>query len=634
MTTWSVLKKTIQTSVFAVFFYVTSFSQSKAINSAVLNFGSSFCGDRYGVTFSLIGNPLTNPYIMSSCSINPPFGDVFSKFIAYNPRDNKVYVNDISGNTSRLYIYDMGLPSSYICPVTMPMTPNYNYFYIPNNFEFDINGDLWSIRDLVDSSAVIERIDEATGTILFSKRINFPSDNIPNTLGSGDIVIAPNGRMFIVMGDNPGRFYEITNYNTSLGNATANFIQPMPRPCYGILYLNGSIELTGTDFGGSCYRYVYDVQTRVMGSEKAFHLGQTPVDNSSISLATGISKRLLGSATINDSTADIVYEVFAKNMGNVKLDNFNVTEDLGAVFGASNISFVNASIIEGKNPQNLLLNDAYDGVTNTKLLKDNQVMTNMQLGNIGFTILLRATNLVKNTIYYNTALSSGEIGNMGSRVSVIDSSNNGPSSEMDINQDGDPGDVLENIRTPFYFGMILPIKFIEAQAKNAGKNIHHVRWVIAPPPTPVVKFDVEYSEDKNKWQVAGSVPARGDKTEYYYNNRTYSTNDIFYRIRAYDDGGKNYISKVSVVKKETLEPEFRISPNPADNFINVYSTTTSFSASRRIQVLDVSGKKVIDLAFNKQLMKVNVANLTSGYYIVNVSDESKTESLQLLVKHQ
>ena len=97
--------------------------------------------------------------------------------------------------------------------------------------------------------------------------ISFPSTHIPNALTRGDIALIPNAKMFIVMGDNPGRFFEITNYNTGVGNATANFIQDMPRPCYGIAYLNGKIEFTGTDFGGNCYRYMYDIPSHVMGAE-------------------------------------------------------------------------------------------------------------------------------------------------------------------------------------------------------------------------------------------------------------------------------------------------------------------------------------------------------------------------------
>jgi hypothetical protein len=528
----------------------------------------------------------------------------------------------------------MGLPGDYTCPAVMPQTPIYNYLYNPNNFEFDINGDVWSIRDLRDSTAVIERIDEATGTILFSKRINFPSDNLPNTLGSGDIVLTPNGRMFIVMGDNPGRFYEIINYNSAVGAASANFIQFMPRPCYGILFINGAIELTGTDFGGSCYRYVYDLQTRVMSAEQGFQLGRTPVDNSSITPATGITKRLIGGSSIDSNTANIVYEIYAKNMGNVRLDNFNITDNLAAVYGAGNVSNVSASIISGSNPANLTLNPAFDGVNNTKILNDNQVMTNLQGGYIGLIISLRATNLIQNTIYYNTAFSTGEIGRPGSRIFVIDSSNNGPISVMDMNQDGDPGDYAENRPTPYFFGMILPIKFISINATRVSSDLHTIKWTIATPPTPVMKFDVEYSEDQNTWQLAGTVSGDPLKNNYYLNYKNFGSGNYYYRVRAYESTGKTYLSTEAVIKKTQDEQSVKISPNPADNLINIFCAETGFSEARRVQLIDVAGKKVIDVPYLKQTMSINTSGLTNGLYVVNIIDKINISSTQILVKHK
>ncbi len=610
----------------------SSYSQSKAISSAILNFGSTVCGNTTQVQFTLIGTPLTAPYAMADCDINPPFADVFSRFIAYNPKDNRVYINDIKSSDSKLYWYDMGLPLDYSCPAAMPLTPTYNYLYVPNNFEFDINGDVWSIRNLAGDSAIIEKIDEATGTILFAKKLLFPTGNSPNTLGDGDIVLTPNGRMFIVMGNSPGRFYEITNYASVLGDASANFIQDMPRPCYGILYLNGKIQLCGTNFA-TCYRYVYDIPSAVMGPELPFQLGLMPIDNSSISPSVGISKRLLGSTNIDNATEDIVYEIYAKNLGNVRLANFNITDDLGAVFGAGNVSSVSATIINGANPGGLVPNPAYDGVTNVKVFLDNQQLSNLANGYVGIRIALRATNLINNTIYYNTAFGLGEIGKLGKRIPVIDSSNNGTIAAMDPNADGDAGDINENKPTPYFFGFILPIKFIGIKADRISNNMHNIRWTIAPPPSPVSKFEIEYSEDHTNWQIAGTVTGEAVKNEYYLNYRTYSTNTFYYRIRAYESTGKSYLSAEAIVRKLQEEQNIKVTPNPADDFITVYSPETNFADNRRIQIIDVSGKKIYDQPYLKQNMEINTSQYPNGYYVVNIVNRGTVYSTQVLIKH-
>lgn len=511
---WSMTKKISCLLICIAITCCNCFGQSKAVSSAILNLGSNTCGNNTDVTFSLIGNPSSTPFLMTNFTINPTLSNFFSKFIAYNPRDNKIYINDISSDDSRLYIYDMGLPGSFTGPAIMPIIPNYSYGYLPNNFEFDINGDLWSIRSLSGCNAVIERTDEVTGTILFTKTLEFPAGNLPNTLTTGDIVITPNGRMFITMGYSPSKFYEITNYIPSIGNAKANYIQDLPKPCYGIFYMNGKIQLSGTDLSSNCYRYVYDIPTHSMSSELPFQMGETPMDNSSISPSTGLSQRLMGSTNVDSITEDIVYEIYAKNSGNVQLDNFNIIEDLGAKFGAANVSYVSAAFAPGSNPCNMVLNPSFDAVTDTRIFNANQVMSNLQNGYVAVTVSFRATNLISNSVYYATAKSTGEIGNPGNKIIVVDSSNNGTSTAIDPNADGDPGDVSENIPTPFYFGTILPVKFINVNAFKTGNNLHPINWTIAAPTSPVTKFDIEYSEDKRNWMVAGSVAAVSDKNVY------------------------------------------------------------------------------------------------------------------------
>ncbi|MEN9569755.1 MAG: hypothetical protein RL172_986 [Bacteroidota bacterium] len=612
----------------------TGRAQSKAINSVILNFGSNNCGNKTAVSFSSIGNPLSTPFLMSSCSVNPPFSDVFSKFIAYNPKDNKIYINDIGSNDSKLYVYNMGLPDSFTCPSPMPVTPTFNYLYVPNNFEFDINGDLWSIRNLKDSSAIIERIDEATGTILFAKIVKFPFNLAPNTLTSGDIVIIPNGRMFIVMGNKPCRFYEITNYNTAIGSARAEYIRDMPKPCYGIQFLNGTIEMTGTNFGSSCYRYVYDILTRVTSGEQQFQLNHTPVDNSSITPATGLSKRLLGNSNIDSVTEDLAYEIYARNMGNVRLLNFNITEDLGAVFGAGNVSAVNVILLPGGNPCGLVLNPAFDGVTNTKLFNDNQTLSNLQNGYVYLQVHFRATNLIRNKIYYNTAFSKGEIGNIGSRIPVIDSSNNGGANAIDMQSDGDAGDAVDNRPTPYYFGMLLPIKFISIKAARVSKGLNSITWSIAPPPVPVDKFVIEYTEDHTNWQTAGTVAGKEGTTSFYFNHTIGSTENIFYRVKAYEGSGKWYLSTEAVVKKAEADQSIQIFPNPADKMVNITSTDINYTADRRIYIVDVNGKRVADQSFAKKSIDINTTALPSGHYVVNIADKGTVTSLQLVVAHK
>lgn len=281
-----------------------------------------------------------------------------------------------------------------------------------------------------------------------------------------------------------------------------------------------------------------------------------------------------------------------------------------------------------------MLNPAFDGVNNVKVFNDNQIMSNLLNGYISLQLSLRATHLIGNKIYYNTAFSKGEIGNTGSRILVIDSSNNGNVNAIDPNADGDPGDLNENIPTPYYFGIILPVRFIDAKAVRISNGLHNFNWTLAPPANPVDKFDVEYSEDNIKWQLAGTVAGEAGKNKYYLNFQVNSKNALYYRIRAYESIGKYYLSQVILVSKLSDEQKIKITPYPANEFVRVYSPEHNFSNKRSVTIIDISGKKIFDQSFLKRYTEINTSKFPDGYYVVNVEDKAVVFSEQMLVKHR
>ena len=616
-------------------FYVVGFCQtSTATKSIIVNFGSDNCGSFSNPSFSLIGNPTTTPYLISTCFVKPPIPNIWSKFIAYNPRDNKIYINDIAINdSSRLYVYNPGLPAAFGCPTIMPTAPTYIYDYVPNNFEFDANGDVYTIRNLSGNTALLERMDEATGTILSTKSLVFPSTEAPNTLGSGDVVITPNGRMYFTLGDAPSRFYEVTNYTGTIGVATATLIQQMARPCYGILYCNGKIELNGTNFGGYCYKYLFDLGDRTMSVDQTFQLNQLPIDNTSITIATGISKRLIGNVNINANTEDITYEIAARNLGNTQLANFNIIENMATTFGAANISNVSTQLVLGKNPSNLILNPLYDGNTNTKILADNQIMPNISKNYVVVRITVRATNLVTGTTYLNTAFSSGDVGSGSQWVAVVDSSNDGDMNAIDLNFDGDAGEVVENKPTPYFFGPILPINFTNVQANFVTDNLNYLKWSVSASQLQIEKFEIEYKTNNSNWITGGYVSDSLQKEMFYFNHIVQYKEGISYRVKAITTSGKLFYSKEVYIKSQQSEAKVTLSPNPADDKVMVYCNDKDFTMSRSISLYDALGKKILEQPFTKQFIEISTTNFLSGSYVVLIKDKGEEKAEQLLIEH-
>ncbi len=217
------VKKIIRRSI-ALLFSVIIYHTSVAQNSLLVNFGAHSCNGPGIPVFSFIKDPLSDTSSeLINCDLAAQLPNIYGVFVAYNPKDNKIYVADIRTFTeTRIWVLDMGLPANITCPNVINTTPDYTYSYVSNNFEFDNNGDLWSFSNYNDTTGQcnIDKFDISTGNVINTRVVQFPAGSFPTSITSGDLTILPNGRMFATLGSSPSRLYEIKNYK-STGNATS-----------------------------------------------------------------------------------------------------------------------------------------------------------------------------------------------------------------------------------------------------------------------------------------------------------------------------------------------------------------------------------------------------------------------------
>lgn len=613
---------------------------ASAQNSLLVNFGSNSCNSSVPF-FSLIKNPLSAlPEAIATCDVSAQQSNYFSVFIAYNPLNNRIYLADIkNGINTNIWVLDMGLPGSIACPATIPVAPTYSYNYVSNNFEFDNNGDLWSFSNYNSSTGQcnIDKFDVDNGAVLSTKTIQFPSGNLPTTIQSGDLTILPNGRMFAVLGNGTCRLYEITNYNTPGGVATANFLTLMPKDCYGIAYLNGLLEITGMDFSGTCYYYDYNIAANILGIEKTFQNGQAPIDNTSLTPSLGCTKRLLNATMINSNTADLVYEIYVENLGNVVLNNINLTDNLTNTFGEGNVTNVNVSFVPGSNTANLLLNPNYNGTSNTTLLQPGQNLKNKVLSNndYHFKIQLscRASNLVPAATYLNSAIAIANIGaaTPATTVAVSDSSNNGDSTLVDPNKNGNASDVGENEPTPFTL-TVLPVRFINADATLKDPNSVLVKWEVATPMQNAASFVVEYSVNGRIWNTAGTITITNNtKANWQYVHIGALNGNTYYRIKQVDNDGSFIYSRVMLVKKKA-NSSFSIYPNPAGAYVAVSSSSNAVDRAT-LQLLDATGRLVFTTPLISNNQEINTSVYPNGTYILRIVNDEEATTFKVLIQH-
>ncbi|KAA9035879.1 T9SS type A sorting domain-containing protein [Ginsengibacter hankyongi] len=615
---------------------------SVAQNSLLVNFGTSSCSGSGEPAFSLIKNPLTDSTSsLITCSMANQVPDIFAVFVAYNPKNNKIYIADIRTFTeTKIWVLDIGLPENITCPSLLDSTPDYTYSYVSNNFEFDNNGDLWSFSNYNDTigQCKIDKFDVTTGNIINTRTVQFPAGNFPASITSGDITILPNGRMFATLGSFPSRLYEIKNYNTST-NATATFLDSLPQSCYGIAYLNGQLEITGTDFSGNCYYYKYDIATNVLDSVKNFQEGQLPIDNTSITPSIGVTKQLVNMVKVNDNTADLTYEIYVRNLGNVALNNINVSDNLAAVYGAGNVSNINVSFVPGDNAANLVLNPSYNGSTDTSILLAGQNLNNETSVNTDYFLKLRlsfrVTNLNPAATYMNSAVGSATIGSMGtlSFSNVADSSNNGPESAVDPNNNGNATEPGENTPTPFNFST-LPVRFISINVLSVDKTSAMVKWTVATPTVSSDKFEIEYSVDGRNFKSIGELKIdNSNQGSYSFLHKNIPGGNLFYRVKETDIDGKFVYSSIVVLHNKNAPNSFIIYPNPVNNNVTITSTTSGIGKTQ-ILLYDAVGRQLSAKIMSSAIEDINTASLPAGTYVLKVDNNGTITTQKILIIHK
>lgn len=629
----SIFKKTIS----VVYFIIILQLASNAQNSILVNFGTNSCNGSGAPSFSLIKDPFGNASSsLTTCNVGAQVPDIFAVFIAYNPKNNKLYLADIRTGFTKTWAMDIGLPENINCP-QLDSLPDNTYSYVSNNFEFDNNGDLWSFSDYNDTTGQcnIDQFDLNTGTVINTRIVQFPNGNFPTTISSGDLTILPNGRMFATLGSNPSRLYEITNYSSASSYAIATYLTTLPLNCFGIAYLNGQLEITGTDFSGTCYYYKYEISSNTLDSAVTFQDGQLPIDNTSISPSIGVAKQLTSAQKINATTAAITYNIYVKNLGNVALNNINVSDNLAAIYGAKNISNISLSFVPGNNDANLLLNSSYNGNTDTNMLAPNQNLVNQTSSNTDYFFQLQLSFTVTNLqdmIYENSAIGSATIGGQGSLsfINVADSSNNGPASAIDPNNDGNANEPGENTPTPFNFGT-LPVKFISINAILINSSTAIINWKIAIPTTNSDYFTVENSTDGITWSNLANVPITNTNQGFYqYIHSNIPPGNLYYRVKETDIDGQVVYSTIAILRNNNSTGNFTIYPNPANNIITIF-TPTNVAAETKIYWYDLVGKLLATYTLTGNNVNINTSLFAPGTYLVKMENDSKIINNQKII---
>ncbi|MEZ4685264.1 MAG: T9SS type A sorting domain-containing protein [Bacteroidia bacterium] len=150
-------------------------------------------------------------------------------------------------------------------------------------------------------------------------------------------------------------------------------------------------------------------------------------------------------------------------------------------------------------------------------------------------------------------------------------------------------------------------------------------------------FYVERRSPLSPWETIGEVEAAGNSSK----NHSYDFIDpspaevrTLYRLRQVDlDGAAHFSNVITVESSFGSKLDFKIFPNPASGEARLY-TGSPLVASSRVQVLDLSGKRLLDFEVEEGTREVilNLGDLRPGLHLVRIQSQGTVEHRKLVVK--
>ena len=124
-----------------------------------------------------------------------------------------------------------------------------------------------------------------------------------------------------------------------------------------------------------------------------------------------------------------------------------------------------------------------------------------------------------------------------------------------------------------------------------------------------------------KHEVTVTAPA--DVDGFYYEVRSYSNSQTYFDDLSFVNNG------VASVKNNAIEG-FATYPNPVTN--HKFTLTSNSSETKEIAIFNILGKKVLSSSVSGVKATVDVSTISSGIYILKVTEDGKTATKKLVIK--
>jgi hypothetical protein len=180
---------------------------------------------------------------------------------------------------------------------------------------------------------------------------------------------------------------------------------------------------------------------------------------------------------------------------------------------------------------------------------------------------------------------------------------------------------------------VLPVLLTDLNANLSGNDVY-VSWTTQTE-TNSDRFEIERSQDGVKWELIGTVAAKGNSSttsNYSYTDNAPASGINYYRLKMVNiDNSYNY-SEIKVVRT-TAVSKISFFPDPAQSFVNV--TLVGSENETSIQLLNISGQILqTEKVSGATTVSFNVQQYAKGIYVLRVMNSDGTSvSNKIVIAH-
>ena len=428
------------------------------------------------------------------------------------------------------------------------------------------------------------------------RNINRPNNTVDNTFYVWDPLLAGSYNL--------GGFQTISSVNgyRPVPGGTTNYNNTIP--CTTIQSGQAFfVHATGSNSGGAIS---FSESAKTTGSKATFR-------NENVSTPQSFINTLLYTATgINDKMADGNFIVLDSNENN-EYDSHDALKLLNSGEDFSINSCSKKLAVESRAMP--LAGDTF-----------HFVMSNMKIQN--YQLRIDAVGLSNNEY---TAVLLDKYNSIETIISNIDTT----FYNFNVN-DNLLSSASDRFKIVFITVQALPVDFISVNGFLLTDGAKKIMWEVGHS-INIDHYEIERSNDGSEFSLIGSVASTGEMN-YQFTDEGKESGKSFYRIRAVENWGRYYFSKMVVVNNITTDG-FLISPNPVEgNIIHIKVGKKIPNGNYSWKIMNQTGQIIQkgDLFIDNNTTLLNLflhSSILSGNYKLVISDNNRfLETLPILLQ--